>query len=160
MSCAHQDEASQFYSGCGNVAGRLQGRLLECAGLTALFIARHSLRCSMRSSATSRSSAAKSGGCATALQKAGHGRLMLPSRGRLGQPSLPGATEANRFQQPQPAELRGWREAQGKFVTPIKYRSHSRAARRPSLMAQTTKLWPRRMSPAAKTPSTLVPNLP
>ena len=40
----------------------------------------------------------------------------------------------------------------GRSVRPIRYRSHSRAAPRPSLMAQTTRLWPRRQSPAAKTP--------
>jgi len=47
-----------------------------------------------------------------------------------------------------------------KCVSPIKYRSISRAAPRPSLMAQTTRLCPRRMSPAAKTPGTLVANFP
>src|SRR5262249_20985390 len=41
---------------------------------------------------------------------------------------------------------------QGKSVWPIKNRSHSRAAPRPSLKAHTTRLWPRRQSPAAKTP--------
>jgi hypothetical protein len=49
---------------------------------------------------------------------------------------------------------------QGRWVTPMRKRSHSRAAPRPSLMAQTTRDWPRRMSPAAKTPGTLVVNLP
>src|SRR5437773_4369112 len=39
----------------------------------------------------------------------------------------------------------------GKFVSPIRYRSHSRAAPLPSLIAQTTRLWPRRQSPAATT---------
>ena len=39
-------------------------------------------------------------------------------------------------------------------------RSHSRAAPRPSLIAHTTRLCPRRMSPAAKTPGTLVANCP
>jgi hypothetical protein len=48
----------------------------------------------------------------------------------------------------------------GSTEDPIKKRSHSRAAARPSLMAQTTRLWPRRMSPAAKTPLRLVANLP
>ena len=48
----------------------------------------------------------------------------------------------------------------GNAVSPISQRSHSRAAPRPSLIAQTTRLWPRRMSPAAKTPGTLVANLP
>jgi len=49
---------------------------------------------------------------------------------------------------------------QGNSVLPIKNRSHSRAAPRPSLIAQTTRLWPRRMSPAVKTRGTLVWNLP
>jgi hypothetical protein len=44
----------------------------------------------------------------------------------------------------------------GSSVRPIRYWSMPRAAWRPSLMAQTTRLWPRRMSPAAKTPSTLL----
>src|SRR5690606_34908913 len=48
----------------------------------------------------------------------------------------------------------------GSSVVPIRYRSHSRAAPRPSLIAQTTKLCPRRQSPAANTPSRLVVNLP
>src|SRR3569832_2021865 len=39
----------------------------------------------------------------------------------------------------------------GNCVSPIKKRSHSRAAPLPSLKAQTTRLWPRRQSPAAKT---------
>ena len=46
------------------------------------------------------------------------------------------------------------------WVEPIRKRSHSRAAPRPSLMAQTTRLWPRRMSPAAKTLGTLVAKRP
>ena len=45
---------------------------------------------------------------------------------------------------------------QGRRVRPIRNRSHSRAAPRPSLMAHTTRLWPRRQSPAAYTPLTLV----
>ena len=48
----------------------------------------------------------------------------------------------------------------GNVVSPISQRSHSRAAPRPSLIAQTIRLWPRRMSPAAKTPGTLVANAP
>src|SRR6266852_5121139 len=44
----------------------------------------------------------------------------------------------------------------GKLVLPMRKRSHSRAAPRPSLKAHTTRLWPRRQSPAAKTPLTLV----
>ena len=51
------------------------------------------------------------------------------------------------------------RKSQGKFEYPIRKRSHSRAAPRPSLIAQTTRLWPRRQSPAAKTPATLVVEL-
>src|SRR5579884_3787733 len=54
----------------------------------------------------------------------------------------------------------GSRDHHGKFVRPIRYRSHSRAAPRPSLIAHTTRLWPRRMSPAANTPGTLVANRP
>ena len=38
--------------------------------------------------------------------------------------------------------------------------AHAFAAPRPSLKAQTTRLWPRRQSPAAKTPSRLVVYLP
>ena len=45
---------------------------------------------------------------------------------------------------------------QGKSVEPIRKRSHSRAAPRPSLKAQTTRLWPRRASPAANTPRMFV----
>lgn len=41
-------------------------------------------------------------------------------------------------------------------VFPIKYRSTSLAAPLPSRMAQTTRLWPRRASPAANTPSRFV----
>ena len=48
----------------------------------------------------------------------------------------------------------------GRLVKPMRYSSTARAAPRPSLIAQTTRLWPRRQSPAAKTPSTLVANLP
>src|SRR5262245_62531159 len=48
----------------------------------------------------------------------------------------------------------------GNTVSPINHRSHSLAAPRPSLIAHTTRLWPRRMSPAAKTPGMLVANLP
>src|SRR5258707_11040722 len=48
------------------------------------------------------------------------------------------------------------RSFQGRFVWPIRKWSHSRAAPRPSLKAQTTRLWPRRQSPAAKTPLILV----
>src|ERR1044072_6747587 len=44
----------------------------------------------------------------------------------------------------------------GSSVLPIKKRSHSRAAPRPSLKAQTTRLWPRRQSPQANTPLMLV----
>ena len=40
----------------------------------------------------------------------------------------------------------------GISVAPIKKRSHSRAAPRPSLKAHTTRLWPRRQSPHANTP--------
>lgn len=46
----------------------------------------------------------------------------------------------------------------GKLVSPMRKRSHSLAAPRPSLIAHTTKLWPRRQSPAAKIPGTLVVN--
>ena len=38
------------------------------------------------------------------------------------------------------------------LLSPIKYTSTARAALRPSAIAQTTSDWPRRMSPAAKTP--------
>jgi len=44
----------------------------------------------------------------------------------------------------------------GSSEYPIRYESTAWAAARPSLMAQTTRLCPRRMSPAAKTPSTLL----
>lgn len=44
----------------------------------------------------------------------------------------------------------------GSVVSPIKYLSTPFAARRPSAIAQTTNDWPRAMSPAAKTPGTLV----
>ena len=44
----------------------------------------------------------------------------------------------------------------GRALTPIRYSSIARAAPRPSLMAQTTSDWPRRQSPAANTPGTLV----
>ena len=44
----------------------------------------------------------------------------------------------------------------GRSVAPIRCRSMARAHCLPSRMAQTTRLWPRRMSPAANTPSTLV----
>jgi hypothetical protein len=44
----------------------------------------------------------------------------------------------------------------GRSVAPMRKRSHSRAAPRPSLKAQTTRLWPRRQSPAANTPGMLV----
>ena len=48
----------------------------------------------------------------------------------------------------------------GRFEAPIRNLSHSRAAPRPSFIAQTTRLWPRRQSPAAKMPATLVVNWP
>ena len=53
---------------------------------------------------------------------------------------------------------RGWCAAQRycKRVEPIRYWSTAAAALRPSAMAQTTSDWPRRMSPAAKTPRTEV----
>ncbi len=54
------------------------------------------------------------------------------------------------------AVAKGIAPAYGRLVSPIRYRSTSRAAARPSLIAHTTRLWPRRMSPAAKTPLTLV----
>lgn len=41
-------------------------------------------------------------------------------------------------------------------VSPIRYLSMPRAALRPSEIAHTTNDWPRRMSPAAKTPGTEV----
>ena len=44
----------------------------------------------------------------------------------------------------------------GSSLQPIRYWSTARAACRPSRMAQTISDWPRRMSPAAKTLSTLV----
>ena len=44
----------------------------------------------------------------------------------------------------------------GNALVPIKNSSTALAACRPSRMAHTTRLWPRRMSPAAKTLSTLV----
>jgi hypothetical protein len=44
----------------------------------------------------------------------------------------------------------------GSTLQPIRNSSTARAACRPSRMAHTTRLWPRRMSPAAKTLSTLV----
>src|SRR5688572_20463724 len=47
----------------------------------------------------------------------------------------------------------------GSSVAPISQRSHSRAAPRPSAMAHTTSDCPRRASPAANTPGTLVPYL-
>src|SRR3990172_9481665 len=56
--------------------------------------------------------------------------------------------------------ITSFKDRQGRLVSPIRYRSHSRAAPRPSWIAHTTRLWPRRISPAAKTPSTLVANLP
>ena len=40
----------------------------------------------------------------------------------------------------------------GSVLVPIRKASIARAAPRPSLMAQTTSDWPRRQSPAAKTP--------
>ena len=46
-------------------------------------------------------------------------------------------------------------EGYGRSVLPIRYRSHSRAAPRPSLMAQTIRLCPRRQSPAVNTPSNI-----
>ena len=49
---------------------------------------------------------------------------------------------------------------QGRLVWPMRKRSHSRAAARPSLMAHTTSDCPRRMSPAANTPGWLVAKLP
>ena len=48
----------------------------------------------------------------------------------------------------------------GNSLLPMRNRSTARAAPRPSLIAQTTSDWPRRQSPAAKTPSTLVAKLP
>ena len=48
----------------------------------------------------------------------------------------------------------------GSWLTPVRNSSTARAAPRPSLMAQTTSDWPRRQSPAANTPGTLVANLP
>ncbi len=39
-----------------------------------------------------------------------------------------------------------------RWVSPMRNLSTPRAALRPSVMAQTTSDWPRRMSPAAKTP--------
>ena len=56
------------------------------------------------------------------------------------------------FQKEQPRINQRNPTAQGKFVFPIRYRSHSRAAPLPSLNAHTTRLWPRRQSPAANTP--------
>ena len=47
-----------------------------------------------------------------------------------------------------------------RFVYPFRYSSTSAATERPSAMAHTTRDCPRRMSPAAKTFSTLVVNLP
>ncbi len=44
----------------------------------------------------------------------------------------------------------------GNSLAPINTSSTARAAWRPSRMAQTTRLWPRRMSPAAKTLSIFV----
>ena len=44
----------------------------------------------------------------------------------------------------------------GRLVVPIRWMSIARAALRPSESAQTTSDWPRRASPAAKTPGTLV----
>jgi len=49
---------------------------------------------------------------------------------------------------------------QGRSVLPMRYLSHSLATARPSLIAHTTRLWPRRQSPAAKTPFSAVVNLP
>lgn len=58
---------------------------------------------------------------------------------------------------PPPSPQKGsLRPLHGNVVLPIRKRSHSRAAPRPSLIAQTTRLCPRRMSPATNTPSTLV----
>ena len=48
------------------------------------------------------------------------------------------------------------RAQRGSVLLPIKLASTSRAACRPSRIAQTTRLWPRRMSPAANTLATLV----
>ena len=44
----------------------------------------------------------------------------------------------------------------GRSVEPMRNLSHSLAAPRPSLKAHTTRLWPRRQSPAANTPGMLV----
>ena len=57
------------------------------------------------------------------------------------------------------ASARARRTIHGRLVVPMRKRSHSRAAPRPSLIAQTTRLWPRRQSPAAKMPGTLVGKL-
>ncbi len=56
-----------------------------------------------------------------------------------------------------PARGRPARTARyGNTVEPVRYRSISRAASRPSLMARTTRDWPPRQSPAANTLSRLV----
>lgn len=50
----------------------------------------------------------------------------------------------------------GRKAQRGSSLAPISARSTARAHWRPSRIAQTTRLWPRRMSPQAKTRSLLV----
>ena len=70
-----------------------------------------------------------------------------PERQAQGDPGARSPNQVGAF----PRELRTCRRE-----SPIKYPSTARAASRPSAMAQTTRDWPRRQSPAAKIPGWLV----
>ncbi len=83
----------------------------------------------------------KSRGASTSSGRCPAVRLLKSFRS----PSAPQAWTAN-----SPADTLG------RWVCPISHRSIDRAASRPSWIAHTTSDWPRRMSPAAKTPSRLV----